>query len=249
MVEEGATTGELIASLVYLIAGARLLRLSHLTREKPELLLGSSFLFMGTGSLLYSIAEILPFETAWTPLNFSGRISYIVAFVLVADFTRFVFRSEERWGAWIVVFTIVLFVSGVGGSAMSGDWEGFTVSSGWYWLEWAGYTLPVAWACAEATREHIRARRRSRVGLCEPLVCNRLLLWACFSALQIAGNLISVGQYAAFERDGVFTAGWDYLYGASSISSLAMMWVAFFPPAFYRRWIERAAHANASVDA
>jgi hypothetical protein len=238
--EESATTGELITSLVYLIAGVRLVRMSRLTREIPERLLGASFLFMGAGSLFYSVAIISSFEALWTQFNFSARISYVIGFILVAFFTQRVFRPEERWGRWLVYGTVALFIAGVGGSAMSGDWEGFSTSSGWYWLEWVGYQVPVTWTCVEATAEHIRARRRQQVGLCEPLVCNRLLLWACFGALQACGNVITVGQYVAFEQTQVFTAGWDYFYSAASISALVMMWIAFFPPAYYKRWLDRA---------
>jgi hypothetical protein len=69
-------------------------------------------------------------------------------------------------------------------------------------------------------------------------------LWAIFGALQLASNLISLGQYAEYEREGVFTAGWDALYSAVSISALLMMWIAFFPPAAYRRWIDGAARVE-----
>jgi len=65
-----------------------------------------------------------------------------------------------------------------------------------------------------------------------------------FGALQIASNLVAAGQYAAYERDGAFTAGWDALYSAVSISALLMMWVAFFPPAFYRRWVTASVPAE-----
>jgi len=243
-VEENATIGELIASLVYLVAGVRLIRLSCRSQERPERILGASLLLMGLGSLLYSIAELIDLESLWVPLNFSGRLVYVVAFVLVAVFTRRVFRSEQRWGHGIVCATVLLFASGVGGAAASGDWVGFTPSSGWYWLEWVGYGVPVTWTAIEAMREHLQARRRVRVGLCEPLVCNRMLLWAVFGALQMASNLVSLGQYAAYEHEGVFTAGWDALYSAVSISALLMMWVAFFPPAFYQRWINASAPAG-----
>ncbi len=242
--EENATAGELIASLVYLIAGARLLRLSVITKELPERLLGASFLLMGVGSLLYSLAMFSTFEAWWVLLNFSGRVSWVIAFVLLAIFTQRVFRTEERWGRWIVYATVAFFVTGVGGSAMSGDWEGFSPSTCWYWLEITGYVAPATWTCVEAASEHIRARRRLKVGLCEPLVCNRLLLWASFAALQLGGLVISYFQYAAFERGGVFTAGWDYLYSAALVGSLVMIWIAFFPPAFYRRWIEGADQAR-----
>jgi hypothetical protein len=35
-----------------------------------------------------------------------------------------------------------------------------------------------------------------------------------------------------------FTPGWDLLYGVFSMTSVVMIWFAFFPPTFYRRWIE-----------
>jgi hypothetical protein len=242
--EDNATIGELIASLIYIVAGLRLIRLSRRSQELPERLLGASLLLMGLGSLLYSASELIDVEGLWTPLNFSGRLAYVVAFVLVAIFTRRVFRPEQRWGHGVVYATALLFASGVGGSAASGDWVGFSPSSVWYWLEWVGYCVPVTWTAVEAMREHLQARRRVRLGLCEPLVCNRMLLWAIFGALQLASNLISLGQYAEYEREGVFTAGWDALYSAVSISALLMMWIAFFPPAAYRRWIDGAARVE-----
>jgi hypothetical protein len=241
-VDFGETTGELIAGLIYLIAGARLVALGLRTGEAPERLLGTSFLLMGAGSLVYSASMIFPIEALWTPLNFTGRLLYVFAFVLVAQFTRRVFRSSEHWGGWLVAGTAVAFALGVGGSAVSGDFEGFNIRSAWYWMEWIAYAIPVTWACAEATAQHLQARRRVRVGLCEPLVCNRLLLWALFAGLQVAANFITVGQYAAFERSQVFSAEWDYIYSAVSVASLAMMWIAFFPPGIYKRWINGANH-------
>jgi hypothetical protein len=48
---------------------------------------------MGAGSLSYSMALIVPNEVFWTPLGFEGRISCVLAFVLVAIFTQ---RWNER---------------------------------------------------------------------------------------------------------------------------------------------------------
>ena len=76
-----------------------------------------------------------------------------------------------------------------------------------------------------------------RLGLCEPLVRNRFLLWALFGALQICLSLVLLPQYANYEATNQFTAMWDALYGTIEIVSLVMIWFVFFPPDFYQRWI------------
>ena len=109
-------------------------------------------------------------------------------------------------------------------------------------FEWAGYTLPVGWTGLEAFVQYRQARRRVRLDLCDPLVCNRMLLWGFFGALQVGLSIVVLFQYAAFSEANVFTPGWDLLYGVFSMTSVVMIWFAFFPPTFYRRWIEAKIH-------
>jgi len=239
--EDHAYIGELLAGIVYLIAGVRLLRLGRRTGKLPERLLGATFLFMGVSSVLYVLPVFSRFESLWTPLNFAGRVTYLPAAVMLALFTRLVFRPDKRWGAWLVWGSAILLVTGVGGSALGGDWEGFSISNRWFWFEWVGITLPFCWAGSEALIQYRRARRRLDLGLCEPLVCNRYLLWALFGALQTCSLLVLIPQYAEYETTSQFTATWDTLYGATIIAALVMIWLVFFPPIFYRNWISRLA--------
>jgi hypothetical protein len=242
--EDHAYIGELLAGMVYLIVAVRLLRLGQRTGEFPEKLLGVTFLFIGTSAVLYVLPNLSLFESLWTPLNFAGRVCVIPYAVIFTLFTWRVFRPAERWGGWLVWGTAILLVIGVGGSAVGGDWEGFSISNGWFWLEWVGYTLPFGWAGSEAFVQYRQARRRVRLGLCDPLVCNRYLLWALFGALQVSLSLVLLPQYANYETTNQFTAMWDALYGAIEIVSLVMIGLVFFPPAFYRRWI----NGNAPVE-
>ncbi len=242
--EGHAYIGELLAGMVYLIVAVRLLRLAQRTGEVPEKLLGAIFLFMGTSAGLYVLPTLSPFESLWTPLSFVARVTYLPAAVMVALFTRRVFRPAERWGGWLVWGTAILLVIGVGGSAIGGDWEGFSISNGWFWLEWVGYTLPFGWAASEAFAQYRQARRRVRLGLCAPLVCNRYLLWALFGTLQVCLSLVLLPQYAEYETTNQFTAMWDALYGTIEIVSLVMIGLVFFPPDFYQRWI----NGNAPVE-
>ncbi len=236
--EDHAYIGELLAGIVYLIAGIRLLRLSQRTGEAPERLLGAAFLAVGVSAGLYVLPNLSPFESLWAPLNFAGRVAYIPAAVMLALFTRRVFRPAERWGGWLVWGSAILLAIGVGGSAVGGDWEGFSISSGWFWLEWVGYTLPFCWAASETFAQYRQARRRVRLGLCDPLVCNRYLLWALFGTLQVCLSLVLLPQYSEYESTNQFTAMWDALYGIIEIFSLVTIWLVFFPPAFYQRWIQ-----------
>jgi hypothetical protein len=241
--ESHAYIGELLAGIVYLIVGVRLLRLGRRSGEVPERLLGTTFLFMGLSSACYVLPVFSAFESLWTPLNFAGRVTFLPAAVMLALFTRLVFRPENRWGSWLVWGSAILLVTGVGGSIRGGDWEGFSISNGWFWLEWVGFTVPFGWAGSEAFAQYRQARRRVRLELCDPLVCNRYLLWALFGALQACSCLVLLPQYSEYETTSQFTATWDALYGVSIIASLVMIWLVFFPPALYQRWINGVAPA------
>jgi len=242
--EGHAYLGELLAGTVYLIAGIRLLRLSQRTGETPERLLGTCFIAIAASALSYVLPTLPWFESLWAPLNFAGRVFVVPYSVIFALFTWRVFRPEARWGGWLVWGPAALLVIGIGGSAMIGDWEGFSISSGWFWLEWVGYTLPFCWASSETFAQYGRARRRVRLGLCDPLVCNRYLLWALFGALQVGLSLVLLPQYAEYEATSQFTAMWDALYGAIEIVSIVIIGLVFFAPAFYQRWI----NGNAPVE-
>jgi hypothetical protein len=239
--EGDAYLGELASGIIYLLAGTRLVLLGVRTGEAPERLLGASFLAFGVSGVLYSIAVFESLAAFWTPLNFAARVAFLPSAVLVAVFTARVFRPDDRWARWLVRGVAVLLVAGVGGSALKGDWEGFSLSNVWFWLEWVGYTLPFGWAAAEALHQHLQARRRVSVGLCEPSVCNRMFLWSLYGLIQILSNFVVIGQYAAYERENVFSSAWDLLYGGTILAALVVMWFAFFPPKIYLHWINRTA--------
>jgi hypothetical protein len=240
--ESNAYLGELLAGIIYLLAGARLVLLGIRTGEIPERFLGTSFIMIGVSGVLYAFAELETFSAFQTPMYFAARVAYLPGSVLVAAFTARVFRPDEHWARWFVWSIVVLGAAGVGGSVLlRGDWEGFSLSNGWFWFEWVGYTLPFCWAALEAFPQYLQARRRVRVGLCEPSVCNRMFLWSLFGATQFVSCVFVLGQYAAYERENVFSSTWDILYSGASLAALVVMWIAFFPPSFYVRWVNAGA--------
>lgn len=234
---DGAWVGQLIAGVFYLIIGIQLARLASRTGERPERLLSTMFFFTSISYILYLIPLIVPNEVLWTPFNFAGRVSYLPAPILVALFTRDVFRSGSRLSDFIVYATAVLLVVGVGGSAMIGDWVGFNLENPFFWLEWTGYTIPFAWAGLEAFGQYLPSLRRQRLGLCDRMICNRLLLWGFFGLTQVGLSLLLVQMYADYGVNNVFSSFLDRLYGVLEMFALGMIWLVFFPPRFYRNFI------------
>jgi hypothetical protein len=239
--EDHAYIGELLAAVVYLIAGARLLRLAQRTREAPERLLGVAFALIGTSYLLYTTPIIFGLESLWTPLTFAGRITFAVGVVPVALFTRTVFRRGESWATGLVCGCAVLLFVGITFSLLGGDAEGMTLSSWWFWLEWLGYTVPPAWISVEAFLAYAGAKRRKRIGLCDALVANRYLLWAFHGLFGVGGSLSVIAMYSDYAATGTFSAWTDSLLGGLEIGSIVTLWLVFFPPIFYRNWIYRLA--------
>jgi len=245
---DGAWIGEFVAGIVYLIVGFRLARLASQTSERPERLLSAMFFFSGVSYILYIVPLAIPIEALWTPFNFAGRAIYIPAPILIALFTREVFRSKARFSTWMVYATSVLLVVGVGVSAMLGDWEGFSLGNPLFWFEWMGYTIPFAWAGLEAFGQYRSSLRRQRLGLCNRLVCNRLLLWSIWGMSQVALSALLLFMYAHFEANNAFSALHDGLTGVIEIFALGLIWLVFFPPRFYQKLVSGSAGSESSVE-
>jgi hypothetical protein len=126
---------------------------------------------------------------------------------------------------------------------MQGQWDGYTVSSPWFWCEWLGYTLAPLWIGAEGLLAHAGARRRVRLGLCEPMVASRYLLWGLFGAIQVCCSLVIVPMYATYESNQPFTIGADAALGALEVLAAGVAWLAFCTPRHYEAWVARRAAA------
>ena len=245
---DGAWIGEFIAGILYLIVGIRLARLASRSGERPERLLSAMFFFSGVSYLLYIVPMAIPIDALWTPFNFAGRVSYIPAPILIALFTREVFRSEARFSTWIVYATSVLLVVGVGASAMVGDWEGFSLGNPFFWLEWVGYTIPFVWAGLEAFGQYRSSLRRQRLGLCDRMVCNRLLLWSIWGMAQVVLSILLLLMYAHFEANNAFSGLHDGLTGAVEVFALGLICLVFFPPRFYQKLVSGSDSSESSVE-
>jgi len=240
--ENSAYIGESIAGLLYLLVGVRLLRLALRTGKAPERLLSAGFLAWGSSYLLFNLPYALADESLLTPLYTAGRLVSAVGVITYALFAWRVFRRDDTWGGWAVAGTSVCLIAGVLGSVWVGDWEGvYPISNSWWWAEWVGATAAEAWMGAEAFVQFGKARQRLSFGLCDPLLCNRFLLFGVASLLWVALQFVVVVQSIEYEISHRWSVTADVVVAAVEVAAIAMIWLVFFPPAFYRNWIDGVA--------
>jgi hypothetical protein len=246
--EEIFYTGTAISSSLYFVAGARLFRLGMRTGETPEYLLGTVFLLWSLFYYLGILPYVLVDQSMSTPLFFAGRAVVLAATIIFAYFTRWVFRSQDAWSGWLIAGTVLCLIVGLGGSVAIGDWGGVQpLFNPWYWLEALGTTAPFVWMAAESLGQYGKAKRRLRLNFCEPLVCNRYLLMGLASVMWVAVEFVAAAQNIEYELTQQLSAPMDYLLMTTELISVSMVWLVFFPPAVYRRWIQRAAPAAAAI--
>lgn len=240
--EEGGYLGGALAGIVCFIAGARLIRLSWRSQTSPELLLGTSFLLWGLAYLCWQIPVATTNHPLTQPLFFVARVFSDAAMVVFASFTRITFRPQACW-AKILVFAIAIGVfTGVTGSIAVGDWEGIQPTDNpWWWVDWVAGFAAMGWVAVEGLIHYFNARERVRLGLCDPLVCNRYLLWGITGTVwTVVWGMSAIG-YLEFEIQHFWSSAIDRASGTLDITGIALVLLICFPPHFYQRWVRGAA--------
>jgi len=242
--EECAYSMDAIAGVIFLIVGVRFYLLSRQTRQAPEYLIALAFLVWALGYALYDIPyafaeddqSVAPF------FAYTSLLAFNLGNVALALFTREVFRKQQRWAGWLVVAIAVCLVWGLAGSAWVGDWEQVDpIANPGYWPQTVGGLIPAVWMGVEGLAHYARARKRLKVGLCAPLTCHHFLLWGLAGALWSGLEIVVVMQDFIYLSAGDWSGALGIVNGLLEIVPVAMIWLAFFAPAPYRRWIDREA--------
>lgn len=237
--------------LFCLVIGVRLQLLARRTGGRPERLLG---LGLGlTGGLGYGILIAVslarqavgnapaPALTFW---GLFGKAIHDVGVLVMLGFILSVFRPGVAWARALAGAMAAVLVVGYVGNALTGGFSRLEVQGFWYWLGFSAIGTYPMWAAAEAFRYHGLMRKRRAIGLADPIVVNRFLLWGVASLFSVAaiwtislpailGLPIQEQQRLAPVSMSV-TAVWG-------IGAISAYWLTFFPPAWYRARVLAAA--------
>ena len=241
MLEENAYATQLFAAVFFTVAGVRLLRLSQRTREAPEFLLGLYFALTGVSYFGWVLPYmVVALEPVQEPSDFVSWAVYSAGVVPFLIFTRLVFRRDARWATWVVVACIGALAVGTTTLKLRGNmYPG--LDNPFYWVQWLGYTIPCAWMTLEVFLSRRIAVRRSRIGLSDAIVANRYLLVTLMGVFQTLACLSDILVTVDSVDDQTISAWSDAILGGLEIGGIAMLWLAFFPPASYLAWVTGSA--------
>jgi hypothetical protein len=234
--QEGAYAAQLLAALFFVIAGERLFRLSRRTGEAPERLLGLYFALTGAAYLGWVTPLVVVLGPLTEVTEFAAWVVYSIGVVPYLIFTRIVFRPNSRWPHWVVIGCVLALALSTTVLALTGDpYPG--PDNPFFWIQWLGYTVPCVWMTIEAGLCRRSAKRRAKVGLGDPIVMNRYLLVTLFGGFQILACLSDILLAIDFAANHTTSGYADLLLGGSELVGIALLWLAFFPPAGYLDWV------------
>jgi len=214
------------------VVGTRLLLLARRTRQLPETALGLALALAGTlgWALLFLSSQgegALGLPATW--LRGAGILSTALGSAGLWVFTWRVFRPDATWARALCAAGIAAALVGVAGEGLAGgfarDQRGL-----WFWLGFAGRSLPFGWASVESFGYYRRMQRQAVLGLGDVGVQRRLLLWG-----------VGSGAAAAIFAVGAATILWtsaasplarplpSILASVLGLVAAVSFWQAFFP--------------------
>jgi hypothetical protein len=223
-----------------LAIGCRLLWLARRNRGLPELLIGLGILGIGPAGFALTIFAMLAsahpglvlatLATAQLAISGGATSAYV--------FNWRVFRPESRLAPAVIGLAVAGFAVCFAGRWLHGGYTLPMRLDSWMLATTVNVILCMWWGAFESLRYYALMRRRVRLGLADPVVANRFLLWGI--GIGAAGVGSAVGSIlmllkgnAVRELDASTLS--NSLFGLLSAVS---MWVAFLPPAAWRRWLQ-----------
>jgi hypothetical protein len=247
-----------VALVVFVLScsavGLRLLWIGQRDGFGPALSCGNGFLFIALIGQPLSVASGLATSTVGE-LN-HGMAAASMLFMAAGlssfySFTLTVFRLRSPW-AWALTVgaILVLGVCSFGriDALATADRALLASRVGMEWMITLSVvsTVCYAWLAAEALLEWSKARKRLALGLADPAVSNRFLMWGIFGASTTLLSAFMLWLNVTTAEGSQGLVGQVALTGFGLVSAATVM-LAFCPPAAYVAWVRgRAARAAAA---
>jgi hypothetical protein len=225
--------------------GLRLLLLGVRGRKLPELALGTGYLLFG--ALGYPISAVARASAAEGAAHAGLWLAAALALQNLGVAACYAFNARVfrpgRTGAALLAAGVLLLAASWIGQGIEPGWAGARSHGPWYYLGLATRGAAFVWGAAEAFRYAATLRRRLRLGLADAVVANRMGLWGTSSLLiALAFAVFAAGTLSPA---GVNATPVVLTVSACGLGAAAAMTLAFFPPSFYRRWLEARTASDA----
>lgn len=239
----------LLLFLVGWVIGLRLLLLARRTRRVPELAIGLGIFLIGGVSYPLAVMSSSLRDTApalAVAFIVGSATSSHLGVTANCVFIWKVFRPAAGWARTLVILAVVATGIGFAGNlhlGLTGGVHTMSDKKGWTLFLMATAVLAFSWAAVESLLYHDKLRRRLALGMADPVVVNRFLLWGVSSAASAVGSLVTA-FFAWWSPLSVLDPAALLFSGACGFVSAVVMTLTFLPPAGYLRFIQ-ARHAAA----
>jgi hypothetical protein len=103
------------------------------------------------------------------------------------------------------------------------------------------------WISMEASVYYRKVLQHRWLGEGDALLCNRMGLWCMVGVCWVAVECVAATQYVIYELTLRWLISLSFTLAVLELSGVAMVWLVFYPPAAYRRWINRESMPHARV--
>lgn len=227
----------LLISAALIALGVRLLRIARRNHSAPELLIGLYLLLSPSATSL--VLRIPRFAPAWHPtLHVVAFFGYAFAALALAGFAWRVFRPHAVWAKALVALVTVYFLGMCGALALGAIPPDATTGS-------LGSRIPLfvtyMWLFTECLLHHRLLVRRLRIGLADPVVANRFLLFAVWSGVLalLPGVMLMAATLVTSEAGDTRSPFFALLVRITGFGIYGAIWLSFLPPRAYTRWLRR----------
>jgi hypothetical protein len=228
----------LLVPVVMSLLSLRLFRLASRTRQLPELMVGVYFLLVPFAiSLAIRVDRFDPAHAA--AVRAGANALFTAGGVALLLFTWSVFRRDAGWAKSLAFGGSALLAAVWAAGFPLGAYEGSAT-----FALLAPVFASYCWVFAESLRYYGLMRRRQRLGLVDPVLANRFLLFALWTGGVVAITLLAVAG-ALFQvlhggyQDGGGLAN-PALLGVTRVLALPIavaIWLTFLAPARYHAWV------------
>ncbi len=248
-----------VAGVALLLAvGARLLALSRGRMCPPEFWLGCFFVLylgfsVGMSCLLYlglSHSDLAHSPTLGRSIHALQYLLSIAGIASLLFFTRITFRPKSMRAEALATTLIAVMLIAFCGVGYTEGFEVRVLNGTWYWIYFLAKNCVFAWLALESLRCWRHSAKRLGLGLANPLVVNRFLLWSLWAGIQgvlALGDPIARLWYVAVsgsttewipELGGPIVMNALAITIAGSALSGATLVLSFVPTQAYQRWVE-----------
>jgi hypothetical protein len=238
--EQNAYVMEALSGVIYLVLGVRVYWSSRRSIQLSDSYMGLALLTWALGYALYDIPYALAASDELVPplFAFTSILAFNLGNVFLAMFTQEVFRKHESWAGWVVVAMALCMFLGSFGAVWIGDWELVDPLENFgYWPQTLANLLPAAWLAYEGLSQSLNSRRRITLGFLEPSARHRVLLLGLTGAFWTLLELVIVVQDFIYINVGDWSGVLGIVNGLLELVPMIFLWLAFFPPALYQRWV------------